>query len=48
MSVQSGGGTSVRDIINGVFDLLELVIVRLAVLGLAIHDVYKLLSGHHS
>lgn len=33
------------DIINGIFDVLNLVVVRLALLGLAAIGAYALLTG---
>ena len=34
-------------VVNGIFDLLELVVVRLTLLALALIGAYALLSWHH-
>jgi hypothetical protein len=40
------GESHMRDRINAVFDLLELLVVRLALLGLMILGAYTLIKGH--
>jgi hypothetical protein len=35
-----------RDVVNETFDVLEVIVIRLGLLGLAALGVYALLSGH--
>jgi len=36
-----------RDIINKVFDVLEVLLVRILLLTLAVIGAYDLIAGHH-